>query len=542
LSGTRGHLTYAVGVNGRSSYTYLMPVESCPPRASVASGDTTDTPDGRFPIPPRYWWLKRILLGVAGLLLFLLALRLWWGHVIDQRYQSELDRYRAAGEPIRPEDFDPPPVADEDNAALLYLEAINTIVPPNVDFDLFGKGYTQEYVHDHLDGARDCVETNDRSLDLARRARLLGNVDWGTRLQSPLYPTWSPNASQQRRLGKLISVAVLFHDWAGNHERAVPYLLDLLALGNAVDREPFLINHVVAISLRNLVTTLVEAVLPNIKACGDSDGSSEVAHCVPQDEIDRLLAMLLDETDSTAAARKAVHAERAMFLDFFEMIATGKCGPRGFLSMVNSGGVPPQASLFERAVAFPFVPLVQADTVWACSYYNRWADASIQETWSDALSLAPPDRDDNVGITDSLRHPAAFMIPSLTRAVQLDFYARADRRMAVVAIALRLYRSDYGVLPDELESLVRGYLDELPPDPFATGHQTFRYLPGNTRPILYSLGDNTIDDGGTVALGRGSLLRFEVPDRPFFLDGARPTKPEDLPIEMRPSAQGQNKQ
>ena len=88
------------------------------------------------PIPPRYWWLKRIGAATGVLLVLLGAMRWYWGWEADRRLQAEIDRIRAAGEPIFPEDFDPPePVPDEDNAALALIRAANALtVPP--DFQL----------------------------------------------------------------------------------------------------------------------------------------------------------------------------------------------------------------------------------------------------------------------------------------------------------------------------------------------------------------------------------------------------------------------
>lgn len=54
------------------------------------------------PFPPRYWWLKRIVVAYAVLFVALLTLRLWWGHVAHHRLETEIAKYKAAGEPIEP--------------------------------------------------------------------------------------------------------------------------------------------------------------------------------------------------------------------------------------------------------------------------------------------------------------------------------------------------------------------------------------------------------------------------------------------------------
>ncbi|MFH1111396.1 MAG: hypothetical protein V1790_19690 [Planctomycetota bacterium] len=80
------------------------------------------------PIPPRYWWLKRIGVGVGLLVVALFALRLWWAWEANRRLQAEIDRIIAAGEPIYPEDFDPKEqIPDDKNAARFLLQAASAI-------------------------------------------------------------------------------------------------------------------------------------------------------------------------------------------------------------------------------------------------------------------------------------------------------------------------------------------------------------------------------------------------------------------------------
>ena len=69
------------------------------------------------PIPKRFWWLKRIAVGVGVLIVALSCLRWWWGWEAHGRLQARIDQYLAAGEPIYPEDFDSEPVPDDLNAA-----------------------------------------------------------------------------------------------------------------------------------------------------------------------------------------------------------------------------------------------------------------------------------------------------------------------------------------------------------------------------------------------------------------------------------------
>ena len=89
----------------------------------AASTNLTDpaASDEPRPIPSRFWWLKRVGVGVMILVGLLGGLRWWWGAHAHAKLQAEIDRIRAAGEPIEPEDFVTPWVASDRNAASLLL-------------------------------------------------------------------------------------------------------------------------------------------------------------------------------------------------------------------------------------------------------------------------------------------------------------------------------------------------------------------------------------------------------------------------------------
>jgi hypothetical protein len=69
------------------------------------------------------------------------------------------------------------------------------------------------------------------------------------------------------------------------------------------------------------------------------------------------------------------------------------------------------------------------------------------------------------------------------------------RRLAAVALAVRLLAVDHqGQLPATLDGLVPTYLVAVPDDPFSG--RPFRYIRDAKRPIVYSVGNDGIDDGG----------------------------------------------
>jgi hypothetical protein len=86
-----------------------------------------------------------------------------------------------------------------------------------------------------------------------------------------------------------------------------------------------------------------------------------------------------------------------------------------------------------------------------------------------------------------------------SRPVELTFRAMTARRLAAVALAMRLYASEHeGKLPAKLEELVPRYLPSVPGDALARG-KSIGYVAEAQRPRVYSVGENGTDEGGSDA-------------------------------------------
>jgi hypothetical protein len=110
--------------------------------------------------------------------------------------------------------------------------------------------------------------------------------------------------------------------------------------------------------------------------------------------------------------------------------------------------------------------------------------------------------------------------------VSYFFVKIARRRMAAVALAIRVYEIDHGHRPDDLHDLVPDYLAFVPADPFASDGQTFRYTPHAEIPLLYSVGPNGMDELGAYVVREG-WRDLEAMDVPFSLKGGLPP-----PVEL----------
>ncbi|MFH1745907.1 MAG: hypothetical protein ABIG44_02570, partial [Planctomycetota bacterium] len=147
------------------------------------NGETMPTPaDEVRPIPPRYWWLKRLALATLVLLLILIAVRIWWGWYAERRLEALIAEYHAAGQPVLLEDYAEEPVPDDENAAKCYQEAHTAFVrslPQSIDLgdgtqialDIEDLLSSSDIVATHLDDLDALLKANAKPLELVREAR-----------------------------------------------------------------------------------------------------------------------------------------------------------------------------------------------------------------------------------------------------------------------------------------------------------------------------------------------------------------------------------
>ena len=72
----------------------------------------------------------------------------------------------------------------------------------------------------------------------------------------------------------------------------------------------------------------------------------------------------------------------------------------------------------------------------------------------------------------------------------------AGDRLLMLQLALRAYRLERGQYPSDLKALTPNYLSAIPADPFGGG-EALRYRKSGATYVLWSIGPDEIDDGGT---------------------------------------------
>jgi hypothetical protein len=483
------------------------------------------------PVPPRFWWLKR--LGIAGVLLAtgLVLLRIWWSYEADRRLQAKIDRYRAAGQLVTVEEFDAQldAVEESQNAAVLLEQAIAQMVPTTQSGVFFESFLDDRSKFDtDMAAAEELMQSNAAALQLVRQARDRPQVAWSRRLSASGGVT--PVYSQWRLLAKLLWFSTTYHLRAGNHTEAVETLRDFLAFGRAVDAYPDVISSLVAWVCDGLAFSIVTDHASDLLIV---NGDAELAFgALPatRAQIEALIGDLLDDSALRDRAVRSHFGNRAWTLHWYEK--------SHILDLLIPQVVgPPVASWWRQTIGFPAQPLMTLDTARSAMNHTVAANAAAEDTWPLAASHFPPSSRE-VTLVQRLTHPATYNAWSSEfsterRSVEVFFRYLANRRMAAIALAIRLYEVDHGERPQQLAELVPDYLAAIPPDPFSPEGATLRYRPEAERPVLYSVFYDGQDNGGEINLGPDGRRDPNRSDLRFYLEPELPapvgTEPASRP-------------
>jgi len=212
-----------------------------------------------------------------------------------------------------------------------------------------------------------------------------------------------------------------------------------------------------------------------------------------------------------------------MELDAFSMIASAsKSGTAGLLR--GSRGSP--GALFSAAL--------ELDVLRAVKFPVAGAAATMQSNWPAAQSMIPPNKPRDSQIEESLTLLSRIITQSTGRGIEQQFRATVERRAAAIRLAIRMYRVDHGgSYPDALARLAPAYLPGVPVDPFAADGRPMAYRPQAKPPVVYSVGTNGIDDGGTTLPHRDPngfwVARWDCPDMVYPLETLPPPTTRPLP-------------
>lgn len=448
------------------------------------------------PDPARYGWLKRSICCGAGVLVILMAIRCWWEFDAQRRMNAIVADARSRGEPVLPEEFNPTRAAPEaENAATAFVQAAsllsrasNTPAESSDDFTT-------------IDPAPLPART------LARAARQRREVDWGVRFHHPI-PAGTPLLNGQMDNLKRLAAALAnsaSQEFSRAHEvETIEILRDIRAEARAVQSRADLLR-VFDLSAKIDFIGLRQALSIGMGVGSPADQQVETV-------MRAFLNDLLDESDFNSGRIRAIEGDRMLSLDLLPRRVEGwPPGPFGPARPVMEWMLHP---LFVRK----FMEHIACYTA-----YGRALSAANLPACRAILSTIPVAEYD---AQSPLEQTARLVYASGTASLRLDGYGDrfrylADRRATALVVAIRLYALHHeNRLPAALSELVPEYLAALPADPMRADGDSFGYRPRANPPILYSVGFDQQDGGGTFqagAVGTDFSFRWSQPDAVYTL-------------------------
>ncbi len=473
----------------------------------------TRVPTNQFDYnPPRFKWTKRIAWSSVGLVLLVPAL---WGTatiVAQHRLDSLTASYRKAGEPLLADDFNvSEDIPNEENAAIGYLKAEYAFVWPRefepaltirALFDAVVMGPD----HNYGDEVTVLLQANQSTLKQLSKAAKLERLDWQLSGGATILDLMFPDAGLSKDLGSLLAIAAIDKFDRGDHEEAIGLLRAMFRLGKHRLVGPgSMVMELTGVSIAARTPTCVERFADGLKIASSPDGSHRGA--VSNEQIEEFIFELLEDEPWKNALRATLAMDRAFMIECGQALAKGQ----------DVGNLSPKA---ER-IFVPFLrPVALLNVARATEYENALVQNAEESTYSDFWKGAPDIEDFMVGELNEVL-PANLLVPRFARFVQLNFFLHAERRMAAITLAMRLYELENGQLPDELDDLVPKYLPSIPLDPFSPQSLPIRYTVNNGSARLYSLGLNLIDDGGESGIHFGGRVDRNKGDLVFYLNGDR---------------------
>ncbi len=470
----------------------------------------TDADEGEQPVPPRFWWLKRLAVSAGALIVLLGVCRWVWGVYADRRLETAIAQLRAAGEPIEPEDFDPPEdVPAASNAAILLQQAAAGVTLNKTETALVDEIVSHpEWVREHAAELGAIVDANRAAIDQVRAARDVPAADWGVRIRTPAINTVLPALSSQRQLVKVTMAAALVAAQRGDSHETLERIRDLLAIEAKLDRHPTLIAHMVAGAAAEYACSALEWVTPALAVSDVATTVNAALRPATREQAHALIRELLDERAAREGLIRAYQCERMLQLDTCRQFLGSGTAPRLWAPGMISPSLP---------VRVAFRPLFANDGAWMLQWSSGWVAAARRDNYPAARQMWPPDLSNPTGLEQYTHYLSRMLLPSLERTLVINFHVLARRRTAAIALAIRLFELDHGQRPTELVNLVPEYLPAVPADPFASDGRAIGYRPDGERPVLYSISVNGIDESGTPGPRKNGRVMWDEADIVFSL-------------------------
>jgi len=382
---------------------------------------------------------------------------------------AKLEGIRQAGQPVTLAELKawyPEPPAGE-NAAPLYAEAFAALAAAEAKSPSF-------------------LAKNEAALALLHKAAAKRQCRYPIDLGEAFVK--APHLGKLKTCAQLLGREAVASAGKGRADLAAQFLSDGLGLGRSLEQEPLLISQLVRMACDSITQTSLEEAL-SLRA-------------FPEEQLVSLQAALREEERTVEPSlARAFATERWSLVRLFQM------PPREYEELIRSAGancpLPPPAELeaYRQSAAF------NADLNLCLDQFSNWI-AVASAPFPAALEAAgqwAPEAAAQAGEakTKGCRIFALMSPAALNHGLEGAADCVGQLRAAEAGLAVERYRlaSSYA-LPDSLSQVVPKYLTAVPDDPYDGKPLRYKKLSPKGY-VVYSIGRNRLDDGGTPRPGGG---------------------------------------
>ena len=426
-------------------------------------------------------WVKLLLVAVTLALLGLGTLHLL-GRASTARWQRYAARLRSGGDPLTFEEIEArrSKIPEELNGALVIerlSEALNNMGEARWDVDsavlVFGGGrdgvdFFKGIPRYRIEPSRSYLEEHRDLLDKLSVLRDMSAGRFELPLDADHMPTALPNLSPLRSAAKLQYLDSVLALVDGDVERAAAKVRVLSHISGTLNEQPLLIPQLVQISIDAFTKRGIE----NILRVG------RVEHRVLD-----ALSEIVEARLAGGTMKWALLGERAYFVATCDAMADGKLPMAALAGGAPSGGV-----------WYLPVMLIRENQMRGVELLTGLVEAADDPT---ALMKAGQRIDKEIPAMPPTRVIIRIIMPSLLRSVVLQLSITAQLQCTRLGLAAERFRLKEGRLPESLDELVPDYIDSVPTDPF--DGQPMRLAVTEKGIVIYSIGEDLVDDGGLVA-------------------------------------------
>ena len=454
----------------------------------------------------------------------------WHLKAVNEAYIAQLV---AQGEPMSLAQVLPPPVPPSENSADIFLRAAEMLnadaslihsndvmamllVAPGKALVCSSQPLALGYESTNTWGELACaVENNHSSLDslrlIVRHPGLDFKINYLHGMGDSMEFT-NLHLGELKKAGGYLTAAAVLALHHGHITNAVEHQRTLLALIFAMKNQRFVISELVRMAMLSSAQKINWEIL---QAAGPTE--SQLAWLQSDwerlDFIQGCLDALIADRAASEVILKKWRQSAALVRAHFELEKQGreKMGdPTEFASPLEKNTVILKVFLWQQWWSYPdemrslkgYNVLLDTARLLATNESFRVAIGSQQAQLASLEITNIPD--DIIALTHSFFVQSDFhcilskSIVSLAGTFDRLLIAETTRQMTIAALALQRFKLAQGHFPTQLAELVPAYVTSIPRDPVDGQPLRYRLLAdGNF--LLYSVGENGVDDGGNPA-------------------------------------------